>query len=61
MSLTVLIVPKMKHQLVASLGILLQTEAALVDAIGEAKVGQRWRDEVESWSSASILFGEEWQ
>lgn len=60
MSLTVLIVAELKHQLVASLGVLLQSEAALFHAIGEAKIGQGWRDDVESGSFASILFREQW-
>lgn len=61
MGLTVLIIPKLKHQLVASLSILPQSEAAHFDAIGKAKVGQRWRNDVESWSFPSGLFREQWQ
>ena len=57
-NLTILIIPKLKHQLVASLSIVLQSEAALFDAIGEAIVGQRWRNDVESGGLPSGLFGE---
>lgn len=57
-NLTILTIPKLKHQLVAGLSILLQSEAALLDAIGEAIIGQRWRDDVKSRSFASILFCE---
>lgn len=61
MSLTILIIAKLKHQLVASLSILPQSEAAFLDAIGEAIIGQGWRDEVESRSFAAILFYKQWQ
>ena len=61
MSLTILIIAKLKHQLVASLSILPQSEAALFDAIGEAIVRQGRRDDVESRGFASILFREQWQ
>ena len=53
-----MIIPKLKHQLVASLRIVLQSKAALFDAIGETIVGQRWRNDVKGWSFASGLFGE---
>lgn len=55
-SLTVLIITKLEHQLVASLGIVPQSEASFFDAIGEAKVGQRWRNDVKSWRFPSVLF-----
>ena len=38
LSLTVLIVTKLEHELVAGLSIVLQSEAALFDAIGEGKI-----------------------
>ena len=59
--LTVLIVAELKHQLVTSLRMLLVTKAALLDAIGEAEIRQRWRHDVERWSFASVLLGEQWQ
>lgn len=38
-SLTILMIPKLKHQLVASLSILPQRKAALLDTLGEAIIG----------------------
>lgn len=57
-SLTIMIIPKLKHQLVASLSIVLQSKATLFDAIGETIVGQRRRNDVKSWSFSSGLLGE---
>lgn len=59
MSLTVLVIPKLKHQLVASLGVLPQSETALFDTVGKTKIGQGWRDDMESRSFASILLREQ--
>ena len=56
-----MIVSESEHQLVERLGVLPESETALLDAIGEAIVGQGWRDDVEGGRFPAVLVGEQRQ